>query len=368
MRIALVVTGGVDPSGRARVIPALLWLIERMARRHDVHVYVLRYLDRPVSYALLGATVHDLGRPRGLFAQHAALARALVRDGPFDVVHGYWALPGGLAAAGVARRLHVPSVVTLDSGELVALADIDYGLQRRWRQRLAVRAALRLATTVTVCSRYMHDLAVRHDIAPAVIPIGVDTRLFRPGKSRAGPPWRLLHVASLNRVKDQPTLLHAYRRIRDRLPAVHLDVVGEDTLGGSVQEMARRLELDGSMTFHGAHPTDRLIELYQSAHLVVVSSRHEAASVVALEAAACRVPVVGTAVGYLADWAPDMAVAVPPANPQALGDAVVDLLNDEPRRHRMAAAARAWVSEHDADWTADQYDRLYRALARRSGP
>ncbi|HMF95060.1 MAG TPA: hypothetical protein VKE96_12230, partial [Vicinamibacterales bacterium] len=62
MRIALVVTGGVDQSARERVVPALLWLVERLARRHDVHVFALHYHRSPRSYALLGATVHDLGR------------------------------------------------------------------------------------------------------------------------------------------------------------------------------------------------------------------------------------------------------------------------------------------------------------------
>src|SRR5919201_2869321 len=65
MRIGLVVTGGVDASGRERVVPALLWLIERLARRHDVHVFALHYYREPRTYPLLGAKVHDLGRVEG---------------------------------------------------------------------------------------------------------------------------------------------------------------------------------------------------------------------------------------------------------------------------------------------------------------
>ena len=42
MRVALVVTGGVDRSGRERVIPALLSFIQRQARRHELVVYALR--------------------------------------------------------------------------------------------------------------------------------------------------------------------------------------------------------------------------------------------------------------------------------------------------------------------------------------
>ena len=49
----------------------------------------------------------------------------------------------------------------------------------------------------------------------------------------------------------------------------------------------------------------------REAHVSVISSRHEAGPVVALEAAAVGVPTVGTAVGHIAEWAPDAALAVP---------------------------------------------------------
>jgi glycosyltransferase involved in cell wall biosynthesis len=362
VRIALVVTGGVDRSGREKVVPSLLWLIERLARNHHVVVYVLRYYEQRCRYELLGATIDDLGRPRGIARQYSRLSAALRRDGPFDVVHAYWALPAGFAAVLAGRRLGVPSIVTLDSGELVALRDIEYGLQRTWRQRLAVRVTLARATRVTVCSRYMQRLARRHGVDPAVIPIGVDTWLFRPDSRRDERSPRLLHVAHLNPVKDQRTLLEALRRILERVPDAHLDIAGEDTMHGAIQQLARRLGIEAHVTFHGVLPSTEVAALYRRADLLVVSSRHEAACVAALEAAASGVPVVGTAVGYLADWAPERAVAVPPADPAALAEAVIATLANAPERERLAASARAWALAHDADWTAEQFLRVYNEL------
>src|SRR4051794_2353818 len=104
MRIALVVTGGLDSSGREQVIPALVSLLERLATRHDVVAYVLRYHHTACRYALGGAVVRDLGRPEGIWRQIRALANAVREDGPFDVIHGYWPLPAGLAASVVGRR------------------------------------------------------------------------------------------------------------------------------------------------------------------------------------------------------------------------------------------------------------------------
>jgi glycosyltransferase involved in cell wall biosynthesis len=368
MRLALVVTGGVDRSARERVTPSLLWFIERQARRHNLAVYALHYHDRPCSYPLLGAVVHDLGRPHGLARQYSALVSALKHDGPFDVIHGYWALPSGLVSAVAGRRLGIPSIVTLDSGELVAFPDIGYGLQRLWRQRLAVAATLRLATRLTVCSQYMARLARPHRVTPDVIPIGVDVALFKPTDVPDGPPWRLLHVASLNPVKDQPTLLEALRQLVERIPQVHLDIAGEDTIGGELQALAQRLGVAQHVTFHGFQTTESLIGLYQRAHLFVLSSRHEAAGVAVLEAAACSVAAVGTHVGYLADWSPDRALTVAPGDASALADGIASLLANPITRQRLASAARAWTLGHDADWTATQFDRLYRELSRQGSP
>ena len=363
MRIALVVTGGVDRSGREKVIPSLLWLIERLARQHEVFVYVLRYHERPCSYPLLGATVRDLGRPAGVIRQYAALVPALKHDGPFDVVHGYWALPAGLVAAAAGTRLGIPSIVTCDSGEFTAIPEIEYGLQIRWRQRRAVTAALKLATQVTVCSAYMERLARVHGANPIVIPLGVNTNIFQPREPASdGPPWRLLTVANLNPVKDHRTLIHAFRLVVDRLVDVRLDLAGEDTMRGAVQDLVAQQALADRVAFHGAVANPNVVPLYRNAHLFVLSSRHEAAAIVALEAAASCLPIVGTRVGYLADWSPAAARAVPTANPKALADAIVELLNDPAARRRLATSAHEWAVAHDADWSAAEFTRLYASL------
>ena len=364
MRIALIVTGGVDAPARDRVVPALLWLTERLARRHDVHVFALHYHRKPMSYPLLGATVHDLGRvdgPPGFrrLRVTARLRRAVSRHGPFDLLHAYWGMPG-IVATRVGRDLGIPVIVTLDSGELVAIDDIGYGLQRRWIDRRMVAGMLGRAARVTVCTQYQASMPALGGRGVDVIPIGVDTALFPVALRAEGPPWRLLRVASLNAVKDYPMLLRAMASIVGQLPDAHLDIAGEDTLNGAVQAQCRALGLHQHVTFHGVQPTDALGRFYGRAHVHVVSSRHEAASVAMLEAACADVPTVATRVGYAADWERDgRAIAVAVGDADALGTATVAFIRDRERRARIAAAARAWAIAHDADWTAVAFERLY---------
>jgi glycosyltransferase involved in cell wall biosynthesis len=364
MRVALIVTGGVDASGRERVVPALLWLIERLARRHEVHVFALHYYREPRTYPLVGATVHDIGRvdgPPGLRRTRVLrrLLDAVRSAGPFDLLHAYLGMPS-VVSTRVGRRLGVPVVITLDSGELVAIDDIAYGLQRRWIHRRAIARATREAARTTVSTDYMARMAPLAGASVDVVPIGADAHLFPPVPAIDGPPWRLLRVASLNAVKDYPTLLRALASAAARVRDVHLDIVGADTLNGSIQTLGRALGVDARTSYHGFQPTDALASFYARAHVHVVSSRHEAANVATLEAACAAVPTVGTAVGYVADWAPHgRAVAVRVGDHEALASAIVDLLRDGARRRRIAASARTWALEHDADWTAAQFERIY---------
>jgi len=370
MKIAIVVPGGLHPSGEEQVVPSWLALFERLAKSHQLHAFVLKHLPAPQSYSLRGFTVHDLGRPTASFgfarrAQERALSRAMHQYGPFDLVHGFYADPAGHLAARAGRRLEIPSVVTCDSGEFVAIPSIDYGSQRTRRGRNAVREACTLATKVHVCTTYMGALAAVNKIATTVIPLTSVTSqaatIKWPAAPRESEVFRIVQVASLSRVKNQRLLIDAMPIVRETVNA-HLDLVGEDTLNGELQRHAEKLGIAGHVTFHGFLPQARVLEVLSRADLYVQSSMHEAAGVAVLEAAASGVPVVGTLAGYVADWSPMKAMALGDAIPESLADAIVTLHADPDRRRSMAALARTFSIAHDATWSAAQFDKLYRSL------
>ena len=366
MKIAIVVPGGVDRSGTHRVIPALLWLIERLAREDEVHVFALQQEKRPARWPLLGAQVHNAGaRPRRLRTLGQMLGEH--RRGRFDVVHAFWAGGPGVAAALFSRLTGVPVLLTLPGGDLSALPDIGYGARLTRRGRFWVDLAVRQATRVIVPSEWMRSQAAALGIDAICIRYGVALDQWparAPMRRAPGAPLRIVQVANLNRVKDQETLLAALQMLAARDIAFELDVIGLDTLGGTVQRRCHDLGLADRVRFHGFVEHDAVRPLIYRADLMVVSSRHEGVPIAALEAAVAGVPTVGTSVGQIADWAPDAAIAVPIGDPVALADAIEWLAIDEHERLRLATNAQAFAVEQDADAFVAEMRMLYNAFAR----
>jgi len=364
MKLALVVPGGVDRSGEYRVIPALLWLIGRLSREHEVRVFALHQEPQPDRWPLRGAQVENIGRTRTLWRTVSAIRREHARA-PFDVIHAFWGGTGAWAARIAARRLRVPVLVHLAGGELVAFRDIGYGGGRNAWQRLQTRWLLRGVDRVTAASQPMVEQAARLGIDVARVPLGVDLDEWPVAAPRARAPGemaRLIHVASLNRIKDQSTLLKALAQMPASCGAFRLDIVGEDTLAGEVQALCGTLGIGQCVEFHGFLTQRQLRPLMEAAHVHLVSSLHEAGPLAVLEAAVAGVPTVGTAVGHLAEWSPEAALAVTPGDAAALAGALGRVLADDGLRMRLATRAAALSIGMDVRNTAAEFVRLYGAL------
>lgn len=364
MKIAMVVPGGVDASGTDRVIPALLWLVERLAKLHEVHVFAMRQQPAPATWTLLGATVHNIGTEgahrRRLFRTFGDEHRAA----PFDVVHAMFANPW---ASAIGWRHRVPVVLHLGGGELVAFADIGYGDGCTWRRRASRRMAIAGAARVTVATAYMQELAKDHGIATELVPLGValdQWPTLAPRNRDPRHPARLLHIGDLRPVKDQRTLLEAAWLLAARGIPFELDVAGVDTMAGVLQSLPAAAMIADRTRWHGFLGRTSLRSLAEQADLLIVTSRHEAGPLAVLEAAVAGVPTVGTAVGHVADWAPDAAFAVPVGDADALARAIELLLRDEPRRIALAETAQRRAICADADATAAAFESIYATLQR----
>jgi glycosyltransferase involved in cell wall biosynthesis len=116
--------------------------------------------------------------------------------------------------------------------------------------------------------------------------------------------------------------------------------LGTDPDARRLAAWARREGVAGRTELLGRVPHESLPDLYRSADVVVCAPWYEPFGIVPLEAMACGVPVVATAVGGLLDTVVDgtTGIHVPPRCPTAIAEAVGSVLEDRPLAARLGAA------------------------------
>ncbi len=211
---------------------------------------------------------------------------------------------------------------------------------------------------------------------------GVDHQRFHPGtvKPLAILPQRWLEhsdiviagtVGRLTPVKDQQTLLRAVAALREQDitlgKRLRLILVGDGPLREELVALAETLGLGDVVWFAGDRSD--VPELLQAMDVFVLPSLGEGISNTVLEAMACGLPVIATAVGGNLELVRDgdNGALVPVGDPDALAARLGELLNDEARRARAANNALQFVQDH-FHWenTVRKYQYVYDNLLDRS--
>ena len=282
------------------------------------------------------------------------IKRAL-REERFDVLHLHEPMTPAICVATLAWA-PCPVVATFHaSGELGWLkgGKLVWGfLLDRIDHRIAVSEAARDSV-----SRYF----------PAdyeLIPNGV---LIPPEVNAGGREHRVVFVGRHDPRKGMPVLLRAWPKIHRRTGA-RLRIVGADPL--MVRLALSRLHradaaVEGVDALGFLSQEDLTEELLSAKALVAPSLGGESFGMVLTRAFACATPVVASDItGYRDVMTDETGLLVPPGDPDALANAVVALLEDEPGRRRLGEAARGLAQErYSWDDIAGRLAAIYEGLA-----
>jgi glycosyltransferase involved in cell wall biosynthesis len=150
--------------------------------------------------------------------------------------------------------------------------------------------------------------------------------------------------------------------MRDRIPEIHLDIVGEGEYRPRLEELADRLSLRRHVTFAGFLPSyDQVAPILKDADLGVVALRtdHQLCTKL-LEYLALGIPAITTESAALRPYLDDTEVRyVQPNNSRALADAIMELYLD---RKRLAALARNGYAAYRQHFAWDIAKRDYVAI------
>jgi glycosyltransferase involved in cell wall biosynthesis len=173
-------------------------------------------------------------------------------------------------------------------------------------------------------------------------------------------------TARLSPEKDHATFLQGAKIIHQAMPQTKFAILGDGPIRPSLEKMARELDLVPYVTFFGFQ---RDVGSYVSALDVscLSSLGAEGLSSVTLEAMALEKPVVITNVGGNAELVDHgkNGLLIPPRNPQALADAVLDCLRRPEWAKEMGQRAREMVeSQYSLEHMIHEHEKFYEHALR----
>ncbi|HDN78875.1 MAG TPA: DUF3492 domain-containing protein [Chloroflexi bacterium] len=196
---------------------------------------------------------------------------------------------------------------------------------------------------------------------------GVDTDIFvpreKPEKTRDRPT--VVAAARVMPIKDIKTMIRAADLVREKIPDVLFLVYGSLTADPDYvkecQALIEDLGLEEHFKLAGFHSNPA--EIYNEGDISVLSSLSEGFPYTVLESMSCGRPVVATDVGGVREALEGFGVLVPPRDPQALADGIVQLLEDDELRHRLGRLAREEVlAKFRLSGFIEAYRKLYQEL------
>jgi D-inositol-3-phosphate glycosyltransferase len=382
----LAAIGGVDAGGQNVHVAELASGLVRL--RHTVTVYTRRDGPGPERITTSGGydVVHVPAGPArslpkdDLWAHMPEFAHGLrqrLAAEPPAVIHTHFWM-SAWAGAEASAALDVPLVVTYHAlGSVKQRHQGSADTSPKERIRVEAEVGQSADRIVATCHDEVLELSrlgiPRRKVS--IVPCGVDVKQFvgaedgfRPDRSGRY-EHRLLSVGRLVPRKGFDTVIEALQE----LPGAELLIAGgaegaDEPERDRLLRLARRLRLDERVRLVGQVPHLEMPALLQSADVVICAPWYEPFGIVPLEAMACGVPVVASAVGGLQDTVADSVTGllVPPRNPSALATAVKSLLEDPQRRAAYGRAGRERV-ERRYTWsrvaaaTANAYAQVVRA-------
>lgn len=279
------------------------------------------------------------------------------------LIHSIWGHPSGIAGAVLKKIFHIPLIIHLQGGDSTYIPEIRYGVFLSPFKSKLLRWAYQKADILIALTEFHKHKLQETEIqkVPYIIPFGVDTDIFSFREKNIDQPYKLLHIASINKVKSPETILTAFSKILSTCDA-HLTIIGEDTLNGELQKLSQDLNLNKKITFTGLLKRDEIIPYLQESHVLMHASLFESQAIVVNEALACGLVVCGTEVGLISDLASTCTLATPIRDSDALAHSVVTILSNPDKYAELSEKGIQWSNENDLRKTIEKIKAVYKSL------
>ncbi|MEK7109528.1 MAG: glycosyltransferase [Patescibacteria group bacterium] len=204
---------------------------------------------------------------------------------------------------------------------------------------------------------------------------GIDLKRFNPqndpapARTKYNLPQKplLLYVGRLDKEKQVDSVLRAFARARAACD-FHFVAAGQGVEKNKLEKLAAKLGISEHVTFTGFVPDELLPSLYAAVDAFVIAGIAELQCIVAMEAMATGLPIIGARAVALPELVHDgeNGYLFEPGDEQELSHKMAHLMSDGVLRKKMGQRSLEIIAGHDINTTLEQFEELYRAALRDS--
>ncbi|MCK8824068.1 N-acetyl-alpha-D-glucosaminyl L-malate synthase BshA [Fuchsiella alkaliacetigena] len=292
----------------------------------------------------------------------------LIAQEGLEIIHAHYAIPHSLAAflASTIKEQSRVKVVTTLHGTDITLVGKNSSFEK------ITKFSIEASDGITTVSESLKQNTIEtFGIAPSRIEAiynFIDTKEYCRGTAEQKFSWNrgkeknIIHISNFREVKNIPDVIEIFAQINREVKS-NLLLVGDGPQRHKAKGLVNKLGLEERVYFLGKQ--DNVISLLSSADLFLLPSAKESFGLVAVEAMACRVPVIASRTGGLPEVVKDGVTGflAPPGAIAEMASYGIELLQNQELQSETAQNARHWVvRKFNAEQIVTQYENYYRKL------
>jgi len=224
--------------------------------------------------------------------------RTLIKKIKPDILHAHYATSYGWLGA---RSGFHPYVVT-------ALGtDVLLSPENSFLYRKMLKYIFRKADAVTLMADHMKDMIVKHDLGDlkkfSVVPFGIDTSIFNSDHRKLDEDkFVITSTRNFEIVYNIPHLLQSVSKVKEKIPSLKLNLVGDGSKRSEVEKMVKDLGLSEITQFFGRIPQPSIAEILNKSNVFITVSLSDGNNISLNEAMACGTYCIATDIPANTQW------------------------------------------------------------------